>query len=58
MYISSSRVPLIKGKLSPHPSGELTVDITKYRSIVGSLSYAGVATHLDIAQAVGAVEKF
>ena len=34
------------------------VDQVKYQSMVGSLLYADMATHPDIAQAVGAVSKF
>ena len=34
------------------------VDQINYQSMVGSLLYAAMATHPDIAQAVGAVSKF
>ena len=34
------------------------VDLTQYRSMVGSLFYAAWATYLDIAYAVGLVSKF
>ena len=45
-------------KLQKDDGSSKEVDAINYQSMVGSLLYAAVATHPDIAQAVGAVSKF
>ena len=45
-------------KLQKEDGFSRPVDVTSYQSIVGSLLYAAIATHPDIAQAVGVVSRF
>ena len=48
----------INAKLKTNDGSSKEVNAINYQSMVGSLLYAAVATHPDIAQAVGAVSKF
>ena len=45
-------------KLQKDDNHNKEVDKVQYQSIVGSLLYAAMATHPDIAQAVGVISKF
>ena len=51
--------PLDSGaKFSVLAEGEKSVDITEYQSAIGSLTYASIATHPDLAAAVGILSRF